>query len=234
MKRADGQLVWLFSREGRTSERINRRAAVGSVVRIQGAQVSVRRIMALIAALAVGFALCPRWLWPFAFVPPVVLAFASRYAFFFGWIGCAVLLLLSLFEIFTVFPVEGWLYAQAAILFAGALLPAQVGVRAPNRLKLLGLVYCLIAALYFIPWSSQKYFLRRLYSIQPGMTEEDARKRMAGYMQGQIGSPPGTVQSELIGNALFFRHSNDGAYNADVGVVEFKDGKVVKVEFHPD
>ena len=32
-----------------------------------------------------------------------------------------------------------------------------------------------------------------------------------------------------------YRHSNnDGRFNADIGVVTFKDGKVVSVEFLPD
>jgi hypothetical protein len=89
------------------------------------------------------------------------------------------------------------------------------------------------------------------------MREDEVRNIMAGYMEGTgwpavyggeshgegIVNDPGSgssypaseVDGELaIKNSLVFRHSDDGAYNSDWGIVTFEEGRVVSVDFSPD
>ena len=89
------------------------------------------------------------------------------------------------------------------------------------------------------------------------MTVDEVERVMGGYMEGTgLSWPPiwndepmgfaslapatsGAVTKgkdgmmELAGSKVY-RHSNDGAYNADWGVVRFENGKVIAVEFMPD
>ncbi|MHC4476441.1 MAG: hypothetical protein ACYTEL_12385 [Planctomycetota bacterium] len=39
---------------------------------------------------------------------------------------------------------------------------------------------------------------------------------------------------EIVDGAFNFWHSTEAHFNADVGHVEFADGRVTNVEFHPD
>jgi hypothetical protein len=112
--------------------------------------------------------------------------------------------------------------------------------------------------LYFVPWSSRKPFLHDLYSIQPGMTEADVRRVMGRYKEGTGwpaaygGMPAGTGTLTDLGtgsthatgttpagemtiqDSLVFRHSTDGAFDADFGIVTFRNSRVVEVSFSPD
>ena len=104
-----------------------------------------------------------------------------------------------------------------------------------SRITLKGLMVAVAAcavglALYFVPWSTRKPFLKALYGIKPGMTVSEARARMAGYMEGTGIVMPGTTQPFMPAGALIFRHSND----ADWGVVTIRDDRVVGVRFDPD
>ncbi len=129
----------------------------------------------------------------------------------------------------------------------------------PTRIKFgifAGLIICL-ATLYLVPWNSRKPFLRDLEKVQIGMTVDQVEVIMGQYMKGtgwpaMPGSSAPTGQlveagsgitiatsnspsGELvIQNSITYRHSNDGAFNSDWGVVKFKNGKVVAKKFMPD
>lgn len=119
-----------------------------------------------------------------------------------------------------------------------------------------GLILGLVI-LYLVPWNSRKPFLGNLDKVQIGMTADQVESIMGRYMKGTgwpaiPGSPTPTGQLVEVGSgitmatanspsgelviqdSITYRHSNDGAFNSDWGVVKFKDGKVVAKEFMPD
>jgi len=167
-----------------------------------------------------------------------------------------LLVLFAVAEVLLAIPVAWWLYLSAVLLFTTGFLarrPIQLQTR---RIGVVVGVALGVAVLYFVPWSSRKPFLHDLYSIRRGMTEADVRRIMGKYMEGTgwpavYGSEtPGegtlatsdatyattvSPKGELaIRNSLVFRHSNSGQFNADFGIVEFKNGKVTQVSFSPD
>lgn len=169
------------------------------------------------------------------------------------------LALLALCEVGLSYPVAWWLYLLVVVAFAAALIrPAPVRHQLA-RVAVLTAVIAVIAALYFVEWTSRKPFLRDLARVQVGMTETEVRHVMARYLEG-TGWPamPGSSPSNTTGtvniagsgsrystvtspagqmtlrDALVFRHSNEGAFNSDWGIVRFSSGRVVRVEFSPD
>ena len=157
-------------------------------------------------------------------------------------------------ELLLGFPVGALLYAVLAALFAFALLRGRPLVAQLGRVTILLVLWLAIAELFLVEWTSRKPFLRRLDRIELGMDEAQVRRIMDGYMLG-TGIPtlrPGAgaiIDSSsgveyptnnvaggemVIQGALVFRHSNDGAFNCDWGIVRFHDGRVVDVSFSPD
>jgi hypothetical protein len=173
-------------------------------------------------------------------------------------VASSVLILLALCEVGMSYPEAWWLYLALGVMFGLALAQWRSLRKQVVRVSALLVVWAIICALYFVEWSSRKPFLHDLYSIRLGMTEGEARKIMARYMEG-TGWPmfPGSKTNEggtlrILGNsseystrasdtgemairdALVFRHSKEGAFNSDWGIVTLSNGKVVKVEFSPD
>ncbi len=101
--------------------------------------------------------------------------------------------------------------------------------RAPLRHKvvLIGSFLVLIFAIRSIEWNSRKPFLRDLGAIQTGMTEVQVNSIMRSYMRS-----PNAGFSES--STILYRHTDEGWGNRDVGIVTFKDGRVVQVKFFPD
>lgn len=116
-----------------------------------------------------------------------------------------------------------------------------------------------VALLWFFPMSSRQPFLRDLHSIQPGMTATQVNAIMGKYMTGtgwpanpfDAGASAHSTLTDVgsglthqtktngkgeiaIAGSITFRHSDEGEYNSDWGVVSFEKGRVVKVEFMPD
>lgn len=167
------------------------------------------------------------------------------------------LALFALCEVGMAYPVVWWLYLSVALAFAVALAwPASVHTRLARMSALIAVV-AIIAMLYFVEWTSRKPFLRDLARVQVGMTELEVRKIMGRYLEGTgwpaspfdtnapstltdvgSGSQYSTTTSPsgemLIRDSLVFRHSTDGAFNSDWGIVSFSTGRVVRVEFSPD
>lgn len=136
---------------------------------------------------------------------------------------------------------------------------ARAGSFRRTKIQLLSFCLFAIAMLWLIPLGSRQPFLSDLSSVQPGMTRAQVKAIMGQYMQGtgwpanpfsssdgstdsltEIGSDSiyqtkNNAQGEMeIVDSLVYRHSDDGAYNADWGVIRFKNGRVVSVEFMPD
>jgi len=165
---------------------------------------------------------------------------------------------------FAVLIEVGAAMCMSAKVFAGyglfwtlVLLPFLL--RQPTLLKSSFYVALLLALviLYLVPWNSRKPFLRDLEKVKTGMTVAEVEAIMGGYMKGtgwpampdsgsstgqltEVGSgitmstsnsPSGEL---VIQDSITYRHSNDGAFNSDWGIVTFKDGKVVARTFMPD
>jgi hypothetical protein len=168
------------------------------------------------------------------------------------------LALLALCELGLASPVAGWLYLAVGVVFTAAL-ARPVAVRSQlGRLGVLVGILAVIAALYFVDWTTRKPFLRDLARVRVGMTEAEVRRIMGRYMEGtgwpaipgSSSNAPGTLNivgsdsqystdtspsgQLVIRDSLVFRHSNDGAFNSDWGIISLSSGRVVRVEFSPD
>jgi hypothetical protein len=167
------------------------------------------------------------------------------------------LVLLGLYEVVLGFPAAWWFYLAVTIVHA-----VSIVLTITRRLSYRTLVIPVAAIafswlLYFVPWSSRKPFLNDLYRIRPGMNEDQVRTIMSSYREGTGwpavygGGTPGagtlndlgsrtsysttSVDGKLaIKDSIVFRHSDDGAYNSDWGIVTFENGRVVGIEFSPD
>lgn len=164
-------------------------------------------------------------------------------------------LFLALFvEVLWKFPFQTPFYVVCFLIAAVLYLV----VRTKQHLLLTSVYLLLLGTIWLIPWSPRKPFLRKLDSIQTGMSVEEVRSVMKGYVEGTgwpanpfatnsesrlvaIGTgqtfQTGTSQTgEMeIKNSIVFRHTiHDGRYNADFGVVEFRNRRVVSTSFLPD
>jgi hypothetical protein len=174
-------------------------------------------------------------------------------------IASVALTLFALCELGLAYPVAWWLYLSIAIAFAAGFI-RPVSVRSQiGRLVALAAIIAVVATLYFVEWTTRKPFLRDLGRIRVGMTEAEVRRIMGRYMEGTgwpanpfdtstnatstltdvgSGSQYSTTTSPsgemVIRDSLTFRHSNDGAFNSDWGIVSLSSGRVVRVEFSPD
>ena len=174
-------------------------------------------------------------------------------------IAAITLALFALCEIGMAYPVAWWLYLSVFIAFAAGLIrPTSVRSQLP-RIGVLLAVIVVIAALYSVEWTTRKPFLRDLARVRVGMTEAEVRGIMGRYMEGTgwpanpfntstnasstltdvgSGSQYSTTSSPsgemVVRDSLVFRHSTDGAFNSDWGIVSLSSGRVVRVEFSPD
>lgn len=108
-------------------------------------------------------------------------------------------------------------------------------------------------------WGPRGAFLADLDRVKPGMTEPEVEAILGKYMRGSGWRlPPEAVpergelvelgpggprsygyrtdaagQLEIAGTVIY-RHSDEAAYNSDWGIVTYRDGRVVGVEFSPD
>ncbi len=85
-----------------------------------------------------------------------------------------------------------------------------------------------IAIAALLTASSRGQFFRDLHRIQPGMTVVEADAAMAGYIQDTADAPDGQMKTA---GAREYRHSEDGAYSADCGIVRFENDRVESVTF---
>jgi len=162
-------------------------------------------------------------------------------------------------EVGLAYPVAWWLYLSVGVAFAvGLIRPVPVRGQLP-RLGALAALLAVISVLYSVEWTTRKSFLRDLARVHVGMTEAEVRRIMGRYLEGTgwpaspfdrstnssstltvvgSGSQYSTTSSPsgemVIRDSLVFRHSNDGAFNSDFGIVSLSSGRVVSVEFCAD
>ena len=168
-------------------------------------------------------------------------------------VGVVVLGMVAFVELLIAMPVPAWAYAGLSVIFLAG---AGIVVWAKQRrwLGLFPLLGLLLAwVMYLVPWTSRKPFLRALDQVVVGMDETEVRAVMGDYLEGTgwpdlsnepaepVGGDgePRTVSVETHGEleidgSLVFRHSNDGRFNADWGIVEFDGGRVSGVRFSAD
>jgi len=168
------------------------------------------------------------------------------------------LVLFGLCGIGMAYPVAWWLYLTVTFVFAATLirpvaLRSQVG-----RLCAFAAVIAFVTMLYLVDWTTRKPFLRDLARVRVGMTEAEVRHIMGRYMEGTgwpaspFETPTNSSTLSIVGSSsqystttspdghmvirdsLVFRHSLDGAFNSDWGIVSLSSGRVVRVEFSPD
>jgi hypothetical protein len=188
----------------------------------------------VIAAVAVGLAISPTGMPWLGLLTPMALVLAPLRNSVVISLAVTLLVLSALVELLLGMPVAAAIYLPIAIVLSGAIRIERPILHHRKRLAALVAVNGLILALFLIPWTTRKPFLRHLYSIKPGMSVNEVKKIMAGYMEGTGWKYPSASQEVTIASSLVFRHSNDGQFNSDWGVVTIQDGKVVGVRFDPD
>ena len=195
------------------------------------------------------------------FIPAYLL---RRHLGYPSWVMAPSLLAISLaFFFLAAYIAPRWLYATGGFttsILVVLFLWAPLLVWRPSRPKTILLVCCLMVAVG-IPMGmradTRGRFLHDLYRVQPGMTIEEVETIMGGYIHGTgwpsnphasepqqtladlgtgrqftaIDTPEGEI---TIKGARVYRHSDDGSQNADWGIVEFEEGRVVSVSFSPD
>lgn len=93
------------------------------------------------------------------------------------------------------------------------------------------------AMLFWLPSTSRGHFLDDLYSIKPGMTVPQVKQKMRKYEvrgQGKASRSSWPANREGDESYIAYGHSHASEYNADVGAVVFRRGKVAYVDFSPD
>ena len=192
--------------------------------------------MAVVAVFALGLAIAPRKEAYLSLLMPMAVALARFAPSAQIKVAFVVLALLVGVEIVLGEPVHLSLYLPVAIALSGPIWTCQGWWKRPRPFALLGLICVSIAAFYIVPWTSRKPFLHSLFSIKSGTTVADVRRKMAGCMVDAWANmtPPDATRGLTYSGSLIFRHSKESRFNADLGVVTFRDGKVVSVEFLPD
>jgi len=172
--------------------------------------------------------------------------------------GLSALFLSACSEIVLESPVAWWLYVLLVVLFALGLLRVAPLASQLVGLALFALVLLAVSVLHFVVWSTRPAFLAELAKIRTGMSETEVRWIMRKYTvdtyvpgpDPRAPSPhdpaphsaPVCDRRELDGGVwtssdvapghreLIFRH----ACNADMGAVDFEQGKAVGVRIELD
>jgi hypothetical protein len=162
-----------------------------------------------------------------------------------GWIGFGIFGLASLAALFVAAavefglttPVPEWAYPLFALLWLAFLWPFLR--ESPLKVRfLLPVIFLAGLVLLHSSWDSRGSFIRRLNSVKPGMSVEQVEERMSRY---DVFREPNTRllasgQRELIRPNLAVYHCEtpEDRFNADAGIVIFKNNKVESVRFSPD
>jgi hypothetical protein len=152
-------------------------------------------------------------------------------------IGLLLLMALGVFLIFDIIAALS-VYLQFTLAYTifwlalGALLLRQTPGRL--RLSLLVLFAGAMLAISLINWDSRKPFLRHFYQIEVGMTATQADQVMQGYMKFISPMTQVNERGEILTGPVSYRHTDEGWGDSDMGLVMFKNGRVVDRDFYPD
>jgi hypothetical protein len=198
-------------------------------MRFARVRISMGQLMVLIAAFAFGLAISPRRAPYLALLPPVALGLAWLRPWPVAVPIITTLAICAVYELLLEIPIPGWIYAPIAILISGPLWPKGPDCRRSRRWIGLIAVNALILALFLIPWTPRKKFLRVFSSIKPGMTSSEVGRIMSPY--GQHYEQVRTASGEHC--ILFTAHAPHWLIHKDWAMVKIRDGKVVEVGFWP-
>ncbi len=149
------------------------------------------------------------------------------------------------------------IFALYGLFWTLILLPLLLRKASVSKYGIYALLVVSLVALYVVPWNSRKSFLRDFSEIRIGMTVSEVELIMGNSIRGtgwptlpsSVSSTQTPMESGLdptiqtvnqphgdleIQDSIVYRHSNEGAFNSDWGVVQFKDGKVTNKVFLPD
>jgi hypothetical protein len=123
--------------------------------------------------------------------------------------------------------VPWWIYGAANLaILAGILRRCTL-----RRLIVAIVVLALTLRISFLALSSLGH---RLYTIRPGMTVEEARRRMVGFKEGSGLTSPYTGAEFVPDGALIFRDPSASEGDMTWGVVVIRNGRVASVYLDPD
>jgi hypothetical protein len=109
------------------------------------------------------------------------------------------------------------------------------GIPVTTKLVLLAAGLTMIISVRFLDGNSQKPFIRDLLTVRSGMTRPEVDGIMGRYLRPEWEDSTDDLYHGIDPNGLVvYRPSHEAAYNADWGIVRFKDGKVFSVEFSSD
>ena len=109
------------------------------------------------------------------------------------------------------------------------------GIRVTAKLILLTSGLAMILSVRFLDWNSQKPFIRDLLTVRSGMTRPEVEAIMGRYLRPEWEDSTDDSYHGIDPNGLVvYRPSHEAAYNADWGIVRFKNGRVDGVEFSSD
>lgn len=173
--------------------------------------------------------------------------------------AAGAIMLAAFYEFILSLPLPVWLYFLVGVVgFLGTVLIVALDAtkkRTVGTFVAYSLAIAILMVLHLMPWTSRKPFMQQLAKVQIGMTQAEVDQIMDGYMRGtgwpanpfadvapltEVSSGTSLVaensrDGELtIRDTVVFRHSNDGRFNSDWGVVTFRDDKVISVVFMPD
>lgn len=143
----------------------------------------------------------------------------------------AIVAFYAFWEVLAAVPVPGAWYASGlGLLWAAMAGAALVAGRGGWRRMMLvgGVTSALVVGLFLVPWTSRKRFVRTLDRVEVGMTRVEAREVMQPY---RAYVPNGAVSP---GTTETYRHSEEGRFNSDFGMVHYEEGRVSQVKFLPD
>lgn len=146
-------------------------------------------------------------------------------------VGLVVVGVFALFELGAAMPLP-WTVYLGGVALVGATVGLAVAARGRGGWRgpvALGAVASLLlVVLLAVPWTSRKRFLRRLDRVEVGMSREEARRVLLPYrpLPADGALTPATTD--------WYSHSSAAEFNADFGIVRYRDGRVTAVEFSWD
>lgn len=135
----------------------------------------------------------------------------------------------ALCELVFAYPVARFLYVPLAVVAAAAFVRPVAVRRQVGPLVALVVLLAGLATLHLVDWTTRKPFLRDLARVRAGMTEAEVRQIMGRYIDGT-----GQPAQRGLRDSLVYRHSGDGAFDSDLGIISFSSNRVESVEFSAD
>jgi hypothetical protein len=147
------------------------------------------------------------------------------------WVALSALFIFDLLGSASLYPTFVAVYAGFWTL-AGALLLYDRPLREKGLILVLFLI--LVFSLRFVNWNSRKLFLRDLYRIDEGMTYPQVERILNGYERSFATDTLVDEQGRPVTGHVSYTHTDAAWGDSDIGLLTFKSGRVVEVEYLPD